>query len=94
MTLADWLTLAGEPGAGFFLGGVVAGWATSYVFLSKYLFDKRMVKEREYFGKELDASEALCAAKINAMQQDIDRLKPIAEKWETFMERKALEALS
>lgn len=75
-------TLAIGPYGGSLFMGLLIGMAVMYWFFNKHIMPKK-----------LESAEALCTARIDALQKRLDIVEPIAKKWEKFMERKAFEAL-
>ena len=74
--------LAISPYGGAFMLGTVSGLGVGWHLINRYIIIAKM-----------EQSEALCEEKIAALQQRIEMLEPIANKWSQFMERRALESL-
>jgi hypothetical protein len=76
------LAIAISPTGGAFFLGVLLGLGLAWWFIHKHILPAK-----------LKAAEALCTAKIEALNERLNRVEPIAKKWERFMERTAFERL-
>lgn len=93
MTISDILAVAGSPYGGFFLAGVMIGWMSAWLFITRYIVDSKIAASEAQCAAMMRAAEDVHIAQLQAMQDKLDRIEPVAIKWEQFMERKALEAI-
>lgn len=77
-----WLALATGPHGGAFVIGLLLG-----ALIAIYLWQKFVVlPQREVHEKN-------CQARLDMLQAELNIIKPVAERWEKFMEKKAFELL-
>lgn len=77
-----WLSLATGPYGGAFVIGLLLGALASIWLWQKFVVDPKM-----------KTHEANCQVQLAALQEKVDSITPIAERWNQFMEKKAFELL-
>jgi len=81
-TASGWLDLATSPYGGAFLMGAIIGGAVAI-----WAWNKFVVKPK------IELHESDCERRMDEMQKELDEVKRVAQKWNNFIEQKAMEAL-
>ena len=79
---SSWIELFSGP-----VGGMMAASFMLGAGIGIFLWQKYVVVPK------IKAHEDSCEARLAALRSEVDEIKPIAQKWQRFMEKKAFESL-